>query len=94
MPKRKPRSLVILLAEDARGTILERCEIPYDEYYDGGIDLLDSNAHRAEKGIRRLKGEIYDSSGSLQQTFENRYSLDGHCVGSRIVFADGTVVGE
>ncbi len=94
MPKQRPRSLVFLVAEDANGKTLERREVSYDAYYDGGIDVVDSNAYRADRGIRRLKGEIYDSSGSLQQSFENRYSKDGRCLGSRIVFADGSVVGE
>jgi hypothetical protein len=82
------------MAEDANGKTVERREVPYDEFYEGGIDVVDSNANRATNSIRRLKGEIYDSSGSLQEMFDNRYSEDGRCLGSRITFADGTTVGE
>lgn len=94
MPIQNPKDVVLLVAEDTNGRTIERREVSYDEFYEGGIDMVDSNAYRAAKAIRWLRGEVYDSSGSLQERFDNRYSEDGECLASRITFADGTTVGE
>jgi hypothetical protein len=83
---------VLLLATDEHGTVVERTEVPYDDYYGGGVAIVDSNAYRAAKRIRRLTGEVYNSKGQLQQSFDNQYAEDGRYLRSRMIFADGTVV--
>jgi hypothetical protein len=92
MAKKIIRSKVLLAAYDQDGAIVEERELAYDDYYGGINGIVDSNAYRAEKGIRRMKGEIYGAKGNLQQTFEVQYSHDGSYVKSRAVHEDGTVI--
>jgi hypothetical protein len=92
MAKKSPRSKVLLVAFDEEGSVVERLEISYDDYYSGATQIVDSNSYRAEKGIRRMTGEVYGSKGNLQQTFDNHYSEDGRYVRSRAVHEDGTVI--
>ena len=44
-------------------------------YYDGLTPLLDSPDYVRQKGVRTLRGEVYDSDGQLAQRFENEYSI-------------------
>ena len=83
---------VLLRAETDEGIVVERLELSYDDYYSDGTPLVDSNAYRAQRGIRRLKGEIFGSGGNLLQSFENQYSVDGRYMHGRTVHEDGTVV--
>ena len=76
-------------ADDA---VIEHAIFNYDDYYGSGIPLIDSAQFRAYKGIRRATGRIFDSSGALQQSFENFYDERGVYVRSRIAFSDGTIV--
>jgi len=74
------------------GRVVEKLQLSYDEYYDGSAPMIDSDSFRKSRGIRSITGEIYDSSGSLQQRFENRYNELGAYSGGRTEFDDGTVV--
>jgi len=89
-PKSLP-GVVVLIATAADGEIVERAEMEYDQYYSGSTPLIDSNRHRQALGVRNIQGKVVDSSGTIQQTFENVYDRDGAYVRSRIQHADGTV---
>ena len=82
---------MFLVSYSANGEIIERYQISYDEYYEGQTPVIDSRAFRAERGVRRLTGEIYNSRGTLQQSFDLSYDGTGQCVARRIVYEDGTV---
>jgi len=90
-PKDVPRDKVFLIAYSADGNALERFEMSYDDYYEQDCQLIDSDEFRAQHKIRRVTGEIYDSSGVLQQKFENHYDEAGAYSRGRGVHADGTV---
>jgi hypothetical protein len=83
---------VLLVSYSADGTVIERTEISFIAYYEGPTPVVDSNAFRLERGVRRLTGEIYNSKGVLQQSFDNTYDEEGKYVGGRSVFEDETVV--
>jgi hypothetical protein len=93
MAKRRaqPRSKVFLIAFSSDGSALEHTDISYDQYYSGENHIIDNNAYRASRGIRRLTGEIYDSNGRMQQRFDNTYNEKGEYVHGRAVHEDGTV---
>lgn len=63
----------------------------FERYYEDLHDLIDSPAYIKEKKIVRLEGEIYDSKGTLQQEFLNRYSRLGRRSGGWARFDDGTI---
>jgi hypothetical protein len=86
------RSAVVLVGYDHNGSPIEQKTIAYDDYYGGSTLIVDSDCYRARLGIRHLIGKVFDSSGNLQQTFDNRYDNRGRYVGSRMVFADGTII--
>jgi hypothetical protein len=92
MAKQESAGYVSLFAESVDGDIIESHRITYDQYYNGGIPVVDANDYRAKLQIRKLRGEIYRSSGALQQQFENHYSEDGRFSSGRTVHDDGTVV--
>jgi hypothetical protein len=85
-------SRVLLVSYAADGAVIERIEISHHMYYGGNTPVVDSNAFRSENGVRRLTGEIYNSGGTLEQSFENTYDEAGKYLRGRAVFDDGTVV--
>lgn len=89
-PKRRGR--VILVALTVSESVVDEQDLSVEDYYDGGCELIDSSEYRASRGVRVVKGEIYDPKGNLDQRFENRYSEAGALIGSRSVFADGQVI--
>ncbi|QDU57061.1 hypothetical protein [Aeoliella mucimassa] len=92
MPKNRPASVVLLTAKSSRGSVVEEQQINYDMYFGDGVKLIDSAEYRAARGIARVHGEIYDSAGSLQQTFDNVYDNMGKYSGGKTVHDDGTVI--
>ncbi len=82
----------MLIASDATGRIVEERTIAVEQYYDGGIDLIDSDDYRARSGISALKGTIYGPRGRIDQEFDNRYARNGKLEWSRAVHADGQVI--
>ena len=86
------RSRVFLVAFGTDGKELFRKEIAYDDYYGGATQLIDDNEFRGSLGVARVTGEIYDSKGKLQQSFENRYDELGRYSGGRAIHADGTII--
>ena len=93
MNKKLRRGKVFLEAIAGDGSIVERREVAYGDYYDGGsLPLIDCDQYRASRGIRKLRGDIFDSTGSLMQRFENDYDDDGAYIGGVAVHNDGTVV--
>jgi hypothetical protein len=89
---RGPRSTVFLVSYSADNKVIERIEISYDDYYAGMTPVVDDDAFRKMHGVRRLTGEIYNSQGQRQQSFDNTYDERGAYVRSRIVSADGTII--
>ena len=87
-----PKRTVFLVAYSADGEVGERLELPYEDYYHGVSPLIDSDAYRAQRGIRRLAIKIFNSSGAVQSEFENFYGEDGEYRNGRAVLADGRVV--
>ena len=81
-----------MIAFSSDGTVIERIELSYDEYYEGLHPLVDSDEYRAAKKIRRMTGEIYGYRENLQQSFETQYAGDGSFVRGRAVHEDGTVI--
>ena len=59
MAKKTLRRIVHLVAFDEFGAVIEEKHLPYDDYYDGNSAIVDSNDYRLDKGIRRMKGEVY-----------------------------------
>lgn len=64
-------------AFDSEGQVVERFSLSYDLFYEELHPLIDSDAFRAERGIRRVKGTIYNSKGSVQSQFDNLYDIGG-----------------
>ena len=91
MNKNQRRGKVFFEATASDGSIVEQREVAYDDYYDGALPFIDSDLYRASHGIRKLRGEIFDSTGSLLQRFENDYDNDGEYIGGVAVHNDGTV---
>jgi hypothetical protein len=89
---KKIKSRVIIYAEDASGSQVDQFDVPYETFYGDGIPVIDSNHYRAERGIRVVKGTVYDSKGIVQQCFENNYAADGAYLTGRAVHADGTII--
>jgi hypothetical protein len=92
MASKNPRSTVILVAVDQGGAMVEPVTLSFDDYYGESHPIIDSQAYRAERGIRQIHGEVFGMKGNLMQSFDNRYAVDGKLVGSRIVQEDGTVI--
>lgn len=78
---------------DASSAEVTRVQIALDDYYEASHDLIDRAAYRREHEIVRIVGELFGSSGSLLQRFENVYSeTDGAFVRGRAEHDDGMVV--
>lgn len=92
MNRNQQRGKVFLEAISGDGSIVEQRKVAYDDYYDGALPLVDSDLYRASRGIRKLRGEVFDSTGSLMQRFENDYDDHGAYIGGVAVHNDGTVV--
>jgi hypothetical protein len=82
---------VFLVAYGVDGRELLRQDISYEDYYEGITPLIDNGAYRISLGVRRVTGEIFDSKGHLQQSFENKYGVSGEHVGGKAIHADGTI---
>lgn len=92
LAKRKQRrDRVYLIAYGANGNILDKEELSLLDYYDDEHALIDDDEYRAQLGVRKLTGEIYDSSGERTQYFENEYDEQGHYLRGRIEHSDDTV---
>ena len=92
--KQNRKGKVLLVALSAHGDVIEELEVSYEDFYAGLFPLVDDDAYRSDRGIRALKGDIFDPSGNLQQTFENRYGEKGELVKRHIIFGDGRVVDD
>jgi len=92
MTSKKPRNTVILVAGDRKGATVERVTLSLEDYYEELHPIIDSDAYRAERGVRQIHGEVFGAKGNLTQTFDNRYAADGRFVGGRAVHEDGTVI--
>ncbi len=93
MPKHSTqRNVVVIVAYGTAGNLIERIELPYESYYDESTPIIDESAYRANRQIRYLVGEVYDSDAQLQQRFETFYDDRGSYVRSRVVHQNGTVI--
>ncbi|MBS0264816.1 MAG: hypothetical protein JSS02_22970 [Planctomycetes bacterium] len=86
------RNQVFLIGYSADGKVVERKSIAYERYYEGSSPLIDDDRYRKNLKIRLVTGEIYDSSGKLQQHFLNFYDRKGAYVFGRAVHADGQMI--
>jgi hypothetical protein len=66
-----------LVAYDLGDHVVERVILDLHEYWDGSHAILDDTEYRRPRGIRRLRGHLYDSRGHLIQEFENEYDHRG-----------------
>jgi hypothetical protein len=87
--KKSPRNLALIIAFDANGNVELELELPIDDYYDEGVEVLDSSAARVKGGVRIIKGELYTHKG-FSERFENHYDTRGKLILTRSVFDDGT----
>lgn len=85
------RSIVFLAGFDENGKLVFREDLSYDDYYEGSHPVIDDNDYRAQHGIRRITGRVFDLAGNVQQDFESHYNEKGEVVSGRIVHQDGTV---
>jgi hypothetical protein len=85
------RSKVFLLAYDAKGQIIQRKVLSFDNYYEELHEIIDSSAYRAKKGIAKLQGKIYDSSATLLQEFETLYRKNGTLLKTKAIHRNGAV---
>ena len=96
MPKKtrrsKPRDLAHLVAYDAKDRVVEELKLGFLAYYEELHPLVDDDDYRRKRRIRRMIGTLYDSSGTLTQKFEVRYSAKGAYLNSIAHHADGTVI--
>ena len=86
------RGEVMLTAFDVNGTVAISETLSYDDYYEELHPLIDDDDFRARSGVRRLTGQVYDSSGQLQSDFETIYDEKGALIKSKTMHADGTVI--
>ena len=86
-----PVGTVELEAFDETNHLVLQTSLSVDEYYDGSHPLIDDGEFRAKRGIRHLRGRVFDLDGKLDQEFTNEYGPDGEYLRSSAVFADGTV---
>lgn len=86
------KSTVLLVAFGATKDLpVEQLSMTTEEYYEGGIPLIDAREYRSKRGIVLVRGEIFDSRGRAAQRFENRYASDGRLSSNRTVHGDGSV---
>jgi hypothetical protein len=89
--QKRPKSVVLLDAYTANEVLVEHAELSIHDYYDESPRLVDDSNYRAVQGIRHIAGKIYDSSGTLKQSFDSYYNELGEYVRSRAVHDDGTI---
>jgi len=92
--KRRPRSKTdqaVLTAFDAAGVRVRRQVLAIHDYYDDVHNLIDSDAYRAHRKIRRIRGELFDGHGQRYQYWENFYSARGRLTLSRVTHSDGSI---
>jgi hypothetical protein len=85
------RNVAILRTFDESGKPIGEHRVSYDEFYGGSVQLIDSSRFRAQKKIRRIEGEIFDSDGNLQQEFWNDYDAEGKHTHGKAKFRNGTI---
>jgi hypothetical protein len=90
--KKKPRSRALLTAQKRDGTVIERLNVSLDDYYDGQLPIIDSNAYRKKRSIRLLKGELFGPEGNRMQASELQYDANGKLIHSRAVYDNGTII--
>jgi len=71
------RSKVFLVALDVHGQHVDKFTLTYEEFYEGSSPIMANNDYRAQRGIRKIKGEIYNHLGILKSKFENMYGEGG-----------------
>lgn len=87
-----PKGEVILIGLDKDHQVVLEERISVFDYYESLHKILDEDCdYRRDRGIRYVKGTIYDYEGTVDQEFMNVYREDGAYVRSKIKFADGTV---
>jgi hypothetical protein len=89
---KSPKGEVILVGLDKDHQIVAEERISVFDYYDSLCPILDDNRiYRQKRGIRFVKGVIYNYEGTIDQEFINTYDENGTYIGSKIMFSDGTV---
>ncbi len=85
------RAVAELRALDAAGALVESLTLSLEDYYARRHGLIDTDEHRAARGVRQLEGELYSPTGAIFQRFRNSYSESGAYIGGRTQYEDGTV---
>ena len=92
MPKSEPpRDVAILRGFDADDALVFEQTLAFFDYYEELHDVIDSEPFRAERGIMKLVGDLFDDNGVHVQHFENQYTESGEMVGGFIRHDDGTI---
>jgi hypothetical protein len=85
------KSVAILRAFNANGTLVCEERLILDDYYDESHPLIDKNAYRKKLGVRKIRGILYGEDGRAIQDFENIYSENGDYLHGKTAHEDGTV---
>ena len=83
------RNKAVLEARDGAGEVVKTLVMDVHDYYDRGVHMIDSEAHRKARGIRVIEGWLHGSSGKLEQHFLNRYDAEGVYIEGRTEHAGG-----
>ena len=87
-----PMNLAHLIGYDSRGEVVIEVRLDLSDYYEELHPLIDEETFRESRGIIRVTGTLYDSSGAKTQDFENRYDKNGKIVSGIAHHSDGTVI--
>ena len=87
-----PKDLVVIEAFDDRGTLVEQLKMSCQTYYDESNPVIDEEAYRRTKQIRKITGTIFNRSGEKEQEFEVFYDENFEYLKGKAVLKDGTVV--
>jgi len=72
-----PRDLALVSAFDAAGAIIFERTMTLRQYYEDLRNLVDDDAFRAKRGIRKITAQLYDARGQLIEDLQNEYSPEG-----------------
>jgi hypothetical protein len=64
---------IVILEIYGKNKSMERVEIGTYEWYDGDVEVIDSNEYHAKKGVVEIHGVQYDASGNIYEEWRNYY---------------------
>jgi hypothetical protein len=81
---------IVILEIYGKNKLIECTEIGTYEWYDGGLEVIDSNEYRAKKGVVEIHGAQYDDSGGIYEEWRNYYDDFGRITKSE-EYSEGIV---